>query len=157
MWRQGMLRVNAGIETASQCLATRMGPVLTWDEAFGAGPDVCGGKGYNLGRLHRYGFRIPRGGVISAAWYQKVMALTPERTRAFIRSIPAERAMEPEVLAALGEIRDVLESAQLSDEFKTGLAAFLEQKQIHQTMVAVRSSATAEDGAQASFAGVHHS
>lgn len=37
---------------------------LTWEEACGAGPAVCGGKGYNLARLHRYGFPVPRGGVL---------------------------------------------------------------------------------------------
>src|SRR5215471_12567025 len=50
--------------------------VLTWEQAVAAGPEVCGGKGYNLGRLHRYGFRIPRGGVIPAAWYNDVRGLS---------------------------------------------------------------------------------
>ena len=31
-----------------------------------AGATVCGGKGYNLARLARYGFRVPRGGVLPA-------------------------------------------------------------------------------------------
>jgi rifampicin phosphotransferase len=37
---------------------------LNWEEAYKAGPAVCGGKGYNLARLHRYGFPVPRGGVL---------------------------------------------------------------------------------------------
>ncbi len=40
--------------------------MLTWKEAFDAGPARCGGKGYNLARLHRYGFGIPDGGVLPA-------------------------------------------------------------------------------------------
>jgi len=151
-----MLTLNE-IEPAGQGEALRMRPILTWEEAFAAGPDICGGKGYNLGRLHRYGFRVPRGGVVPAAWYQEVLALTSESARAFLRSIPAERALEPEVLSALGEIRDALGSAELPDECMSRLAAFLEQQQIQEASVAVRSSATAEDGEQASFAGIHHS
>ena len=27
---------------------------------------MCGGKGYNLARLARYGFRVPHGGVLPA-------------------------------------------------------------------------------------------
>ena len=66
-------------ETLSPSRATSMNQVLAWEEAFAAGPEVCGGKGYNLGRLHRYGFRVPRGGVIPAAWYREILALTPAR------------------------------------------------------------------------------
>ena len=28
--------------------------ILTWEETFRAGPSRCGGKGFNLARLHRY-------------------------------------------------------------------------------------------------------
>ncbi|HTX74897.1 MAG TPA: PEP/pyruvate-binding domain-containing protein [Terracidiphilus sp.] len=82
---------------------------LNWAEAYDAGPSVCGGKGYNLARLARYGFRVPRGGVLPAG-------------------------------------------ASIAD-MSPGLA----QLGLDNTRVAVRSSATAEDSARASFAGVHRS
>lgn len=41
-----------------------------WPEAFQAGAEVAGGKGWNLGRLERYGFKVPAGGVLTAAAYQ---------------------------------------------------------------------------------------
>src|SRR5664280_2773169 len=41
-----------------------MDAVLSWQQAREAGPKVCGGKGVNLSRLSRYGFRTPRGGVL---------------------------------------------------------------------------------------------
>src|SRR5271165_939448 len=41
-----------------------MDAVLSWQQAYEAGPRMCGRKGYNLARLSRYGFRIPRGGVL---------------------------------------------------------------------------------------------
>jgi len=43
-----------------------MRSLLNWYEAYEAGPSVCGGKGYNLARLARYGFRVPRGAVLAA-------------------------------------------------------------------------------------------
>jgi pyruvate,water dikinase len=86
-----------------------MSACLSWREAYQAGAAVCGGKGYNLARLARYGFRVPRGGVLPAG-------------------------------APVSEIRQGLEHLGLLD-----------------AKVAVRSSATAEDSARASFAGIHRS
>jgi phosphohistidine swiveling domain-containing protein len=74
-----------------------------------AGVPTCGGKGFHLARLARYGFRVPRGGVLPVG-------------------------------AAIGEIRAGLTRLGLSE-----------------TLVAVRSSATAEDSVGASFAGIHKS
>ena len=82
---------------------------LTWPEAFEAGAAVCGGKGHNLARLARYGFRVPRGGILPVG-------------------------------APLTAIRQGLADWGLT-----------------QAKVAVRSSATAEDSARASFAGIHRS
>ena len=86
-----------------------MSAFLDWQEAYEAGAGVCGGKGYNLARLARYGFRVPRGGVLVAG-------------------------------ASLDEIEEGVA--------RTGLA---------EAAVAVRSSATGEDSARASFAGIHRS
>jgi len=83
--------------------------VLDWAQAYEAGVQVSGGKGYNLARLARYGFRVPRGGVLPAG-------------------------------APLSEIAEGLHRLGLTD-----------------STVAVRSSATAEDSARASFAGIHRS
>ena len=82
---------------------------LTWPEAFAAGTAVCGGKGHNLARLARYGFRVPRGGILPVG-------------------------------APLTAIRQGLVDWGLTH-----------------AKVAVRSSATAEDSARASFAGIHRS
>jgi len=43
---------------------------LSWPEAFHAGVEAAGGKGWNLGRLDRYGFNVPAGGVLTAKAYQ---------------------------------------------------------------------------------------
>ena len=44
---------------------------LTWDEAFQFGIQQAGGKGWNLGRLAQYGFKIPMGGVLTTRAYDE--------------------------------------------------------------------------------------
>src|SRR5579872_2208902 len=43
-----------------------MSGFLSWQEAAETSAPVSGGKGFNLARLDRYGFRVPRGGVLPA-------------------------------------------------------------------------------------------
>ena len=45
--------------------------LLTWEEAFQSGVSHVGGKGWNLGRLTRYGFSIPQGGVLTVQAYDE--------------------------------------------------------------------------------------
>ena len=40
---------------------------LNWSQAYEAGVLTCGGKGYNLAKLHRYGFPVADGGVVVAS------------------------------------------------------------------------------------------
>src|SRR5215471_308857 len=158
--------------------------VLTWEQAVAAGPEVCGGKGYNLGRLHRYGFRIPRGGVIPAAWYNDVaralILLCPDSSghssagsgrmprrigawqaesprHRFLETVRAEDVVDPAVTAALEGIRQAIETAELPPALVEGLAEFLDEQGLTNASVSVRSSATTEDSASASFAGIHRS
>ena len=35
--------------------------ILNWQQAYEAGVLTCGGKGYHLAKLHRYGFPVPDG------------------------------------------------------------------------------------------------
>ena len=62
--------------------ALRVTPIMThearwlldWPQAAAAGVAICGGKGWNLGRLARYGFAVPAGGVLVADAYRSVFA-----------------------------------------------------------------------------------
>jgi hypothetical protein len=47
--------------------------ILNWPQAFAAGLLTCGGKGYRLATLHRYGFPVPIGGVVVAEVYRQFM------------------------------------------------------------------------------------
>lgn len=121
--------------------------ILTWEETFQAGPARCGGKGFNLARLHRYGFAVPRGGVLPAGVYSE-----------FIHSFGIGRfssiAADEAVAAAkdLGALRAQIERARLPDNVRDAIRGFLPD-----ATLAIRSSAVAEDGMKASFAGIHRS
>ena len=43
---------------------------LNWEGSATSDPAEVGGKGLNLGRLHRYGFSVPGGGVLTSRAYR---------------------------------------------------------------------------------------
>ena len=127
----------------------------------GAGPplgsDVAGGKGASLDRLTRLGWNVPPAICITADAFrhQLASAADPDRLRSMLVALPSAEARaaiveafeaaptEPAVRAALE--RGVRE---LADRGAAGAAT-------GPTAFAVRSSALDEDGAVASFAGLH--
>lgn len=132
--------------------------VLDWTAAAAAGADVCGGKGWNLGRLAGYGFPVPDGGVVSAEVYRRFLEAPALRRLCaeFAATGPADAA-EPAVASRLGYLRTAMEAAPLPEEADNALRHFLDRTGLGRVSVAVRSSATAEDGGSSSFAGVHAS
>jgi pyruvate,water dikinase len=120
---------------------------------------TVGGKGAGLGELLRAGIRVPTGLVVTTAAFRQ----TVEHLTSSGRPIPARvAALDPadaEGLAAVtAEIRAVLESAPPPEEVAEALtaayAALCEECGDPDLPVAVRSSATSEDSAEASFAGL---
>jgi rifampicin phosphotransferase len=47
--------------------------ILDWCQAYEAGVLACGGEGYHLAKLHRYGFPVPDGGVVVADIYRQLI------------------------------------------------------------------------------------
>ena len=130
--------------------------ILTWPEAFAAGAARCGGKGHNLARLHRYGFNVPDGGVLTTDTYVSLMADPSLAGRvAELASVGANDVLLPEVVATLGTLREAIQARPLPEPVRTVLREFLASGQLG--AVAVRSSAIGEDGRAASFAGIHES
>jgi pyruvate,water dikinase len=121
--------------------------ILTWEETFRAGPARSGGKGYNLARLSRYGFNVPRGGVLPAEVYSTFIRAFPT---ASFGSVAADRVLDAS--SDLEKLRASIEQARLPDDIRDAVRRFLPG-----AVLAVRSSAAAEDGASASFAGIHRS
>ena len=86
-----------------------------------------GGKGLNLGKLTRAGFSVPRGFCVTTDAYRFSVESLSEQNKSSVKDIE----LSPELVAEIHTAREKLQTAT----------------------VAVRSSATAEDLAEASFAG----
>jgi pyruvate, water dikinase len=131
--------------------------IIGWFEALGLGDRAeVGGKGGSLGELTRAGIAVPPGFVVRTAAFSKFLAElereSPVRTR-----VEALRAGDlPAIHACSAELRARFLAANLPAALSAELSA------AHATLceragtsdVAVRSSATTEDAADASFAGL---
>lgn len=129
-----------------------MQQVLSWPEAFAAGVPRSGGKGWNLARLARYGFPVSDGFVIEATAYRDALAphhaIVEEAGRITDATAPGADAL-------LARLRAGIEAMTLPSPLRDAIAGALTDHNLDR--VAVRSSAVAEDGAEASFAGMHRS
>ncbi len=132
--------------------------ILNWAEVATAGPSRCGGKGWNLGRLHRYGFRVPVGGVLIAEAYTHFLD-TPALAalRESLADVTAAQAADPEIVRRLDALQAAIREQEFPSEVCNAVASFLAEHHLAGVPLAVRSSATAEDSALASFAGIHRS
>ncbi|TGE39889.1 pyruvate, phosphate dikinase [Desulfosporosinus fructosivorans] len=135
------------------------GCFFSWSEAFLMSTETVGGKGWNLARLDRYGFEIPRGGVLSAAVYGNYLEANGLKSsvQELAQSITMTNICEEEVLAQLTDIRDRINSGFIPADIQEQLFMCLKETGVLERPLAVRSSATAEDSARASFAGMHES
>lgn len=132
--------------------------ILDWQEAAAAGPALAGGKGWNLGRLARYGFRVPVGGVVSSKAYEQFMAdPVLKQLQDDLRSISADDATTADNVNRLEAMQTAIHNTPLPDEITAHIHEFLASNDLATVPIAVRSSATAEDSATASFAGIHGS
>lgn len=132
---------------------------LRWDEAFRAGPEAAGGKGWNLGRLDRYGFDLPAGGVLSTLAYGIFIEANKlqESLEDVSRSSTAEKITNPEITLILDNMRGKINNGIFPPIVRKALARRLKKLGLWEKPVAVRSSASAEDSQKASFAGMHDS
>ncbi len=109
-------------------------------------------------RLRRYGFLVPKGGILNAQVYTQFMkqpdlqALCAELTKVQVKDVATAR-----VENTLHTLHTAIEKAELSAEVQRAIQAFLDTSGLTTASVAVRSSATTEDSATSSFAGIHES
>ncbi|HET6773135.1 MAG TPA: phosphoenolpyruvate synthase [Acidimicrobiales bacterium] len=113
-----------------------------------------GGKGANLGELTRAGIPVPSGFVVTAAAY--FAALDAAGVRATLRErIVGLDVDDPAALARVAtELQGLVRAARLPDEVRGSVLDAYHQLGADE-LVAVRSSATAEDTASTSFAGMN--
>lgn len=132
---------------------------LTWDEAVQSGVQVAGGKGWNLGRLAQYGFKIPRGGVLTTCAYEEFIKYNclQDMVNNITQTVTGENLDETNHQDSLNQLRSKIKAGTIPPLIVEELKAKLDTLGILERSVAVRSSASAEDSAKASFAGIHES
>ena len=107
--------------------------------------EVAGGKGANLGEMTNAGIPVPQGAVLCAGAYDRYM----EENRINVSEI---MEWEKNSESTAKKIRNKIINGKFPEEVKKQIIAFYDS--LHaECRVAVRSSATAEDLEDASFAG----
>lgn len=127
-------------------------PFILWFRNVGKDDTAkVGGKGANLGELARGGFPVPNGFIVTADAYYYFLEKTGIGP-AIAQSLKGLNSEDSKKLNALSKI---IKKHILSAKMPPEIAAEVERnyKELGDVPVAVRSSATAEDGAQDSFAG----
>lgn len=116
-----------------------------------------GGKGANLGELTSMGLPVPPGFCVTAGAYDEFINYSEldEIVRILVSSLDVE---DVEALTQVSkEVRDKINSSEIQPnieaEIKKAYAEFAKEIGVENPEVAVRSSATAEDLPDASFAG----
>lgn len=119
--------------------------------------NLVGGKGANLGEMYNLGIPVPNGFVVTAAAYFQF--IKDNNLRQQISDIlKATNVDEPgELLTASKKIKSLIRHSPLSPHLAFEIMSNYKKLSgffgLSNTPVAVRSSATAEDSADASFAG----
>ncbi len=118
---------------------------------------IVGGKGANLGELTGKGVKVPPGFCVTAGAYTEFIEKTnlQEKILDILEGLDTEDSIELELRSA--DIRKLIIQAETPEEIvqdiKDSYKEFAEQVDVKDPEVAIRSSATAEDLPDASFAG----
>ena len=131
---------------------------LAYPEAAALGPERVGGKAWNLARLATWGFPVPTGIAVERTLYRDILALPPIKAM-------VEKVAELDLDAIVGDgaaylldgLRAAISAVALESHICDELSAALNEAGLVDQPVAVRSSASGEDGARHAFAGIHES
>ncbi|CQR74948.1 Phosphoenolpyruvate synthase [Sporomusa ovata DSM 2662] len=129
--------------------------VVSWGEAFPLGVNVVGGKAWNLSRLDRYGFKIPCGSVLTTAAFQEFIDYNQLSEFLKLTSLQINSENLGEADHLLYCLREEIIKATIPPIVVEAIQERLAAERLVNKAVAIRSSASAEDSRQASFAGIH--
>ena len=119
--------------------------------------DIAGGKGANLGELTNAGINVPPGFVITSETYDKFIKETGifDEIMSILDAIDVNETKELQEASA--RIKKIIMNAYVPDDIRTTIIeaynALCQRIGKENAFVAIRSSATAEDLPEASFAG----
>lgn len=127
-----------------------MDRVLWLDECAGDCARLVGGKAVGLGSLLREGLQVPPGFVVTTEAYRRFVRA--RGLEAEIRRTLADASTPEAQAGASGRLRSLFDEVEPDEDLVREIAVAYERLGPAEP-VAVRSSATAEDTAEASFAG----
>ena len=132
--------------------------VVGFDDAAASDHALVGGKAASLGRLIKAGFPVPAGFSISTAGYRSFMSGLHTQITSILAS--ADYAHAAHLEAQAQSIRALICATPVPVDLATAICAAYAGLGAASgantgVLVAVRSSGTAEDLAEASFAGLH--
>jgi pyruvate, water dikinase len=114
---------------------------------------IAGGKGASLGEMTRAGLPIPAGFVVSTVAFNEWLQDLDRKHSIRARITTLDKDNLPAIQQCTAELRALIEHEPLSAQLHDTIAgSYAELGAAHP--VAVRSSATSEDSAEASFAGL---
>ena len=123
----------------------------TFSEVSRRDAEQAGGKGASLGELTQAGIPVPPGFVIVAEAFDQFVAEAGIGAEIASQLKGVNVHVTHSVDAASEKIRSLFESPPISEDLSAKIIRSFDE--LHHEFVAVRSSATAEDGAAASWAG----
>ncbi|WP_235948882.1 PEP/pyruvate-binding domain-containing protein [Candidatus Frankia alpina] len=132
---------------------TRTRAIVWFDELGAADTAIAGGKGANLGELTAAGFPVPPGFVIPAAAYLDEMERSGARAELARDLAGADPADGGALAARSRRLRDLVGSVTIGPDLRAQVVDAY--RRLGGGFVAVRSSATSEDTAGTSFAGMN--
>jgi pyruvate,water dikinase len=114
--------------------------------------DKVGGKGANLGEMTQAGFPVPEGFVVTSSAYKHMIDVNnlQDKIKAVLKGLDVEDAVA--LNRASKQVKDLVEKSPFPKDIEEQVFKAYD-KLGQDPWVAVRSSATAEDLPQASFAG----
>ena len=131
--------------------------VLKFEDLNKSDIGIAGGKGANLGELTQVGIPVPPGFVVTAETYEKFMEDSGINGKVMDILDKIDINDTKELQMASEEIKAIITSTPVPDDMSTLILEAYNQlcQKVGEddTDVAIRSSATAEDLPEASFAG----
>lgn len=128
--------------------------IVRFDAAEASDKSVVGGKGANLGRLVRSGFPVPPGFCLTTSAYTEFIATAGLEGDIAALLADADYSDADDVEMRTAKVRDLIFNAAVPSAIVDALSIAYRGLG-DDAYVAVRSSGTAEDLAEASFAGLH--
>ncbi|WP_178916285.1 phosphoenolpyruvate synthase [Natronomonas gomsonensis] len=126
--------------------------VLWLDEIGSDDLGSVGGKGASLGEMTAAGLPVPPGFVVTAGTYRTFIEETGIDEELF-EAVDVDSEDSTALAEAEAKAKELILETKLPDEVRDGILAAYDDLEEGESFVAVRSSATAEDLPDASFAG----